>query len=255
MAPLLRAHDGAGARRYCSSRICTGPTPVARLRRIPAGLVPQLPALHPDAGAAGAGRAPTHWGAGKRNFHSLVLEPLPEEARDELLAAWCRDCRMTCASRSAIARRDSAVRDRDGSHARRPWDCWSAENGGYRPTGPVDALEVPETLHALIAARLDGLDRRGAALSGGRLRARAAFTTASACLRRGPTESELEPLLASLYRKEILTSRGRPALAGARPVRLPARARPEGRVRHAGEKGRKTRHLRAAGPPRGRHRP
>ena len=27
----------------------------------------------------------------------------------------------------------------------------------YRPTGEIDALEVPETLHALIAARLDGL--------------------------------------------------------------------------------------------------
>ncbi len=27
----------------------------------------------------------------------------------------------------------------------------------YRPTGEIEALEVPETLHALIAARLDGL--------------------------------------------------------------------------------------------------
>ena len=29
----------------------------------------------------------------------------------------------------------------------------------YRPTGPIEALEVPETLQALIAARLDGLPR------------------------------------------------------------------------------------------------
>src|ERR1700675_2780638 len=27
----------------------------------------------------------------------------------------------------------------------------------YRLTGPIDSLEVPETLHGLIAARLDGL--------------------------------------------------------------------------------------------------
>src|SRR5207249_7119631 len=27
----------------------------------------------------------------------------------------------------------------------------------YRPIGPIASLEVPETLHALIAARLDGL--------------------------------------------------------------------------------------------------
>ena len=31
------------------------------------------------------------------------------------------------------------------------------EGSVYRPAGPVEALEVPETLHALIAARLDGL--------------------------------------------------------------------------------------------------
>src|SRR5207244_10024787 len=31
------------------------------------------------------------------------------------------------------------------------------EGAAYRLTGTVEALEVPETLHALIAARLDGL--------------------------------------------------------------------------------------------------
>src|SRR5205814_9942113 len=31
------------------------------------------------------------------------------------------------------------------------------EGSVYRPVGPVETLEVPETLHALIAARLDGL--------------------------------------------------------------------------------------------------
>ena len=31
------------------------------------------------------------------------------------------------------------------------------EGDAYRPTGPIEALEVPETLHALVAARLDGL--------------------------------------------------------------------------------------------------
>ena len=31
------------------------------------------------------------------------------------------------------------------------------EGNAYRPTGAIGELEVPETLHALIAARLDGL--------------------------------------------------------------------------------------------------
>ena len=31
------------------------------------------------------------------------------------------------------------------------------EGSVYRPVGTIESLEVPETLHALIAARLDGL--------------------------------------------------------------------------------------------------
>ena len=36
-------------------------------------------------------------------------------------------------------------------------DLLERENGVYRPVGPIETLEVPETLQALIAARLDGL--------------------------------------------------------------------------------------------------
>ena len=32
------------------------------------------------------------------------------------------------------------------------------EGDVYRPTGPIEALDVPETLQALVAARLDGLE-------------------------------------------------------------------------------------------------
>ena len=46
------------------------------------------------------------------------------------------------------------------------------EGAVYRPTGEIAALEVPETLHALIAARLDGLPAGGAPPAPGRRRAR-----------------------------------------------------------------------------------
>ena len=32
------------------------------------------------------------------------------------------------------------------------------EEGGFHSTAPLDELEVPESLHGLIDARLDGLD-------------------------------------------------------------------------------------------------
>jgi tetratricopeptide (TPR) repeat protein len=67
----------------------------------------------------------------------------------------------------------------------------------------VDALEVPETLHALIAARLDGLsadERRllqDAAVLG------KTFTTDAAAALAG-TGEDVEPLLTGLVRKEVL---------------------------------------------------
>ena len=50
--------------------------------------------------------------------------------------------------------------------------CSRREGNVYRPTGAVETLEVPETLQALVAARLDGLERRGAPTRPGRRRAR-----------------------------------------------------------------------------------
>ena len=85
-----------------------------------------------------------------------------------------------------------------------------------------------------IAARLDGLDARGAAPAPGRRRARQDVHRARA--RRAVAashEDELEPLLAALVRKEVLVAPGRSALARARPVRLPPGPRPARRLRDA----------------------
>jgi tetratricopeptide (TPR) repeat protein len=79
------------------------------------------------------------------------------------------------------------------------------EGSIYRPTGSVETLEVPETLHALIAARLDGLtadERRlvqDAAVLG------KTFTKLGIVAVTGTSEVEVEPLLASLVRKEVLS--------------------------------------------------
>ena len=80
----------------------------------------------------------------------------------------------------------------------------------YRPTGPVETLEVPETLHALIAARLDGLtaeERRvlqHASVLG------KTFTKHALAGVSGLSEERLEPLLAPLVRKEVLTLQADP---------------------------------------------
>jgi tetratricopeptide (TPR) repeat protein len=79
------------------------------------------------------------------------------------------------------------------------------EGDAYRPTGPIVTLEVPETLHALIAARLDGLS-----LEERRLIQDAAVLGKTFTVNGLVSLSSLPPeavtgLLASLVRKEVLT--------------------------------------------------
>ena len=78
------------------------------------------------------------------------------------------------------------------------------EEGVYRLTGELAELEVPETLHGLIAARLDGLapeERRvlqDAAVLG------KTFAKESLVAVSGLPETDLDPLLSGLVRKEVL---------------------------------------------------
>jgi class 3 adenylate cyclase/tetratricopeptide (TPR) repeat protein len=145
-----------------------------------------------------------NWGAGARSFHSIILEPLPKPARDELLEGLVPG--LPADVRAQIRERAEGIPLYAVETVRMLIDrgLLSPENGGYRLTGPVEALDVPETLHALIAARLDGLppaERRvleDASVLGRTFAKRA---LAAVC---GFDERELEPLLSSLVAKEIL---------------------------------------------------
>src|ERR1051326_5882357 len=73
----------------------------------------------------------------------------------------------------------------------------------YHPTGEIETLEVPESLHGLIAARLDGLspDERhllqDAAVLG------KTFTRSVLAGLTQLSDDELDVLLAALVRKEV----------------------------------------------------
>ena len=77
------------------------------------------------------------------------------------------------------------------------------EGNAYRLTGEIETLEVPETLQALIAARLDGLgaDERRSVQDASVLGR--TFTLRGLSSVSHVDESELEPILASLVRKEV----------------------------------------------------
>ena len=99
------------------------------------------------------------WGAGRRNFVALDLGPLDDGSMRELLAGFVPGL-PEAAIRSIVTRAEGiplyAVETirmlvADGRLEPR-------EDGGYAPVGELGELAVPDTLHALIAARLDGLD-------------------------------------------------------------------------------------------------
>jgi class 3 adenylate cyclase/tetratricopeptide (TPR) repeat protein len=150
------------------------------------------------------------WAAPKPGVTSLYLEPLPPGAMRELLAGLVPG--LPAELRDQILERAEGVPLYAVETVRMLLDqgLLVAEGNTYRPSGPVQALEVPETLHALIAARLDSLsavERRllqDAAVLGKTFasRALAAFG--------GLPEAELEPLLSGLVRKELLSIQADP---------------------------------------------
>jgi class 3 adenylate cyclase/predicted ATPase len=150
------------------------------------------------------------WGAGHRNFTSVYLEPLPVEAMEELLAGLVPG--LPDELRAQILARAQGVPLYAVETVRMLLDRGLLVQDGlvYRPTGEVETLDVPETLHALIAARLDGLpppERRllqDAAVLG------KTFTSAALTAVSGIPDAELEPVLASLVRKEVLSLQSDP---------------------------------------------
>ena len=186
------------------------------------------------------------WGAGQRNFTSLYLEPLSQGAMEKLLEGLVPG--LPERLRAQILGRAQGVPLYAVETVRMLLDRGLlAEDGPiYRPMGEIETLEVPETLHALIAARLDGLaaeERRllqdGAVLG-------KTFTLRALAALSGLPEAELEPLLPILVRKEVLSLQADP--------RSPERGQYgflQDLVRHVAyetlsKRERKTRHLAAA---------
>jgi predicted ATPase/class 3 adenylate cyclase len=147
-------------------------------------------------------RRPT-WGAGQRSFTSLFLEPLSEEAMEELLTGLVPG--LPAEVRRRILARAEGIPLYAVETVRMLLDrgLLVADGPAYTLTGPVEALEVPETLHALIAARLDGLSAEERRLLQDTSVLGKTFTKDAVAALAG-AGAEIEPLLTGLVRKEVL---------------------------------------------------
>ena len=150
------------------------------------------------------------WGAGQRSFSSLYLEPLSDPAVTELLAGLVPGLPEDI--RDQILQRAQGVPLYAVETVRMLLDrgMLAREGATYRPTGPIGSLEVPETLHALIAARLDGLtpDERRVVTDGAVL-GKSFFKQGIAHV-SGLPEDQVELLLSSLLRKEVVSLQADP---------------------------------------------
>ncbi|MFZ0181417.1 MAG: adenylate/guanylate cyclase domain-containing protein [Candidatus Dormiibacterota bacterium] len=150
------------------------------------------------------------WGTGKRGLTSLFLEPLSPDAMGELLTGLVpglpQDLRALILDRAAgvplyavetvrmLIDRGLLVEDR----------------GTYRAKGSLEALEVPESLHALIAARLDSLAPSERSLLQDAAVLGKSFTVAALSAVTNIPESDVEAGLTSLVGKDLLAIQADP---------------------------------------------
>jgi class 3 adenylate cyclase len=145
------------------------------------------------------------WGAGRRNFVSLTLDPLPPDAMAELLAGLVPGLPNHVAA-TIIERADGIplyaveiVRMLVAQGKLRE------DAGAYRPAGDLDHIAVPETLAALIAARLDALDQAERAVLQDAAVLGQSFTITALAAISGMDAELLTAILEKLVRREILT--------------------------------------------------
>jgi class 3 adenylate cyclase/tetratricopeptide (TPR) repeat protein len=144
------------------------------------------------------------WGAGHRNFTSLHLGPLSEASMAELLDGFVPG--LPEELREQILARAEGVPLYAVETVRMLLDRGLLVQEGpvYRPTGEIPSLEVPETLHGLVASRLDGLPAEERRLLQDAAVLGKTFTRDALAAMGGVSDAELDPLLSSLTRKEVL---------------------------------------------------
>ena len=146
-----------------------------------------------------------NWGAGQRAFTSLHLEPLSDQAMAELLDGFVAD--LPAEFKDKILERSEGVPLYAVETVRMLADkgVLTQDEGAYHLAGEPGSLEIPGTLHALIASRLDTLSAEQRSLLEDASVVGRTFTTASLAVVHGGDQNSLEAHLRDLVRREFLS--------------------------------------------------
>lgn len=144
------------------------------------------------------------WGAGRKNFIALSLEPLADASMEELLSGIVPG--LPSEATHAILDRAEGIPLYAVETVRKLLVDGRIErvDDGFRPVGDLTRLEVPETLHALIAARLDTLAPAERSLLQDASILGQTFTVAALSMISGDVPAELESRLRDLVRRDVL---------------------------------------------------
>lgn len=149
-------------------------------------------------------RRPT-WGAGQRSFTSMSLAPLAGEDVTRLLAGLVPG--LSDAVIGQIVQRAEGIPLYAVETVRMLLNDGRIERDGdaFRPVGDLSRLAVPESLHALIAARIDGLAPAERTLVQDASVLGLSFNLAAlTAVSRAPAE-EIDGMLGHLVQRELLT--------------------------------------------------
>ncbi|MEO8329693.1 MAG: adenylate/guanylate cyclase domain-containing protein, partial [Candidatus Nanopelagicales bacterium] len=145
-----------------------------------------------------------HWGSGARNFLSRHLDPLPDETMAELVTGMLHGGSAAAVTRIVERAEGIPLYAVEVIRMLAGQGVLEVAGGSYQLVRDLGELEVPETLHALFASRLDGLgveDRvllQDAAILG------KSFTLEALSSVVGVDATSLQPRLHELARREFL---------------------------------------------------
>ncbi|HEY5111903.1 MAG TPA: adenylate/guanylate cyclase domain-containing protein [Acidimicrobiales bacterium] len=144
------------------------------------------------------------WGAGLRNFTSLHLEPLSSIAMRELLDGFVHGLPRDVSDQVLARAEGVPLYAVETIRMLVDRGALVQSDDGYRVEGDISTLEIPETLHALIASRLDSLPPRQRVLLQDAGVVGSTFSVESLRVVNGAVAEEIESELRDLVRKEFL---------------------------------------------------
>ncbi|HEX5040925.1 MAG TPA: adenylate/guanylate cyclase domain-containing protein [Candidatus Limnocylindria bacterium] len=145
------------------------------------------------------------WGAGRRNFASLVLEPLTADEMRQLLAGLVPGLPDPVVERVLERAEGIPLYAVETVRMMLAEGLVVPEGGVFRPAGDLSELSVPASLHALIASRLDALDAGDRSLLQAAAVIGKTFSLEALGAVSGLNPDEIAARLRDLVRREMLS--------------------------------------------------